>query len=91
MIDGVLPKPFFIRSKNSIINQDSNAAWHNERKGVMMIENYFKNEGEDVKDIDINDIEEEINYSDEEELEHEYLRQIQLKEKREKQNLTKKL
>lgn len=56
-----------------------------------MIENYFKNEGEDVKDIDINDIEEEINYSDEEELEHEYLRQIQLKEKREKQNLTKKL
>lgn len=57
----------------------------------MMIENYFKNEGEDVKDIDINDIEEEINYSDEEELEHEYLRQIQLKEKREKQNLTKKL
>lgn len=23
MIDGVLPKPFFIRSKSSIINQDS--------------------------------------------------------------------
>lgn len=43
MIDGVLPKPFFIRSKNTIINQDSNAAWHNERKGVMMIENYYRN------------------------------------------------
>lgn len=91
MIDGVLPKPFFIRSKNSIINQDSTAAWHNERKGVMMIENYYRNQAEEENDLEIKDIEEEINYSDEEELEHEYLRQIQLKEKREKQMLTKKL
>ena len=53
MIDGVLPKPFFIRSKNNIINQDSNASWHNERKGVMMIENYYRNEDE-KKDIDLN-------------------------------------
>jgi hypothetical protein len=70
MVDGVLARPFFIRSKNSLINQDSNASWHNERKGVMMIENYYKNQEEDEKDINMDVIEEEINYSDEEELEH---------------------
>jgi hypothetical protein len=46
MVDGVLAKPFFIRSKNTIINEDSKASWHNERKGVMMIENYYKGEGD---------------------------------------------
>lgn len=70
MIDGVLPKPFFIRSKNSLMNQDSQASWHNERKGVMMIENYYKSQEEDEKKYDLNEIEEEVNYSDEEELEH---------------------
>lgn len=49
MIDGVLRKPFFIRNKNTIINQDSNAAWHNERKGVMMIENYYKHQEEETE------------------------------------------
>ena len=33
----------------------------------MMIENYFKNE-EEKKDMNMDEIEEEINYSDEEEL-----------------------
>jgi hypothetical protein len=37
MVDGVLSKPFFIRKKNVLIDQESKAAWHNERKGVMMI------------------------------------------------------
>jgi hypothetical protein len=39
MIDGVLPKPFFIRNKqtSSVLDQQAKAAWHNERKGVMMI------------------------------------------------------
>jgi hypothetical protein len=48
MLNGTLKKPFFIRGKegNEILEQDSiKAAWHNERKGVMMIENYHKNEG----------------------------------------------
>lgn len=42
MIDGALPRPFFIRSKNTIVGEDSKASWHNERKGVMMIENYYR-------------------------------------------------
>jgi hypothetical protein len=38
MLDGVLNKPFFIRSKNAEqIEKNSKAAWHNEKKGVMMI------------------------------------------------------
>lgn len=88
MIDGALPRPFFIRSKNTIVGEDSKASWHNERKGVMMIENYYR--GEEEEGVEER-IEEEFNYSDEEELEHEYLRQIQLRENREKQQLTKKL
>jgi hypothetical protein len=47
MIDGVMSKPFFIRSKNQIINQDSKASWHNENKGVMMIEDYFRSADEE--------------------------------------------
>lgn len=43
MIDGTLKKPFFLRnSGNKIMGKESKAAWHNEEKGVMMIENYFK-------------------------------------------------
>jgi len=42
LIDGILLKPFFIRSKNTVIGQDAKSAWHNERKGVMMIENYYR-------------------------------------------------
>ena len=29
MIDGTLQKPFFIRKKNVILEQESKAAWHN--------------------------------------------------------------
>ena len=45
----------------------------------MMIENYYRNEDQNEEINNMNQIEEEINYSDEEELEHEYLRQIQLR------------
>lgn len=51
MIDGALQRPFFIRSKNTIVGEDSKASWHNERKGVMMIENYYRGE-EEEKDVD---------------------------------------
>ena len=68
LIDGVLSKPFFIRSKKVMGEEESKASWHNERKGVMMIENYFR--GEEKDEVDVDKIEEEINYSDEEELEH---------------------
>ena len=43
MIDATLKKPFFIR-KNNEANDESKATWHNEKKGVMMIENYHRNE-----------------------------------------------
>lgn len=92
MIDGTLKKPFFITKNNETTEEESQATWHNERKGVMMIENYHRNEEESEEEKDLNEeIEEEINYSDEEELEHEYLRQIQLRENKEKQKLTEKL
>jgi hypothetical protein len=58
MLDGTLKKPFFIRGKegNEILEQDSiKAAWHNERKGVMMIENYYKNEGAENNEEEINE------------------------------------
>lgn len=44
MIDATLKKPFFIRKKNDVLEEDTKATWHNERKGVMMIETYHKNE-----------------------------------------------
>lgn len=43
MIDGTLAKPFFIRKKDTT-EEESQATWHNEKKGVMMIENYFRGE-----------------------------------------------
>lgn len=46
MIDGTLQKPFFIRTKNANAEEDSKASWHNERRGVMMIENYYRGEEE---------------------------------------------
>ena len=43
MLDGTLKKPFFIRKKNEEQEEhESQATWHNERKGVMMIENYHR-------------------------------------------------
>lgn len=50
MIDGSLQKPFFIRNKNIVLDQDSKAAWHNEKKGVMLIENYYRREEDEVPD-----------------------------------------
>ena len=44
MIDATLKKPFFIRKNKDILEEDTKATWHNERKGVMMIQNYYKNE-----------------------------------------------
>jgi len=43
LVDGCLARPFFARNvKDQIIGLDSNAQWHNEMKGVMMIGNYHK-------------------------------------------------
>jgi hypothetical protein len=47
MIDGTLLRPFFIRHKNATAEEDSKASWHNERRGVMMIENYYRGEEEE--------------------------------------------
>ena len=58
MIDGVLSKPFFIRNKKASSTEDSKASWHNERKGVMMIENYFRGENEQNEQLDMDKIEE---------------------------------
>ena len=86
MIDGTLKKPFFLRSDDhKIVGQSSKAAWHNEEKGVMMIDNYHKkmqsNAGSTETVLEEPD-QEDINYSDEEELEHEYQRQLRLRERK---------
>jgi hypothetical protein len=43
MMDACLAYSFFSRDhNNSIIGLDQNLGWHNEAKGVMMINHYFK-------------------------------------------------
>lgn len=43
MMDACLSFSFFSRDhNNNIIGLDSNLGWHNESKGVMMINHYFK-------------------------------------------------
>jgi hypothetical protein len=43
MIDASVRRPFFARNlKNEIIGLDAQAEWHNEQKGVLMINNYHK-------------------------------------------------
>jgi hypothetical protein len=43
MMDACLNYSFFSRDhSNNIIGLDSNLGWHNEAKGVMMINHYFK-------------------------------------------------
>ena len=43
MLDATLKKPFFIRQNNNTESEENTkATWHNERKGVMMIENYHR-------------------------------------------------
>lgn len=43
MMDACLNYSFFSRDhNNNIIGLDSNLGWHNESKGVMMINHYFK-------------------------------------------------
>ena len=43
MLDASLTHPFFSRDANGkIIGMDSGVEWHNESKGVFMINQYFK-------------------------------------------------
>ena len=43
MLDATLNYSFFSRDyQNNIIGLDSNLGWHNESKGVMMINHYYK-------------------------------------------------
>lgn len=43
MMDACLNYSFFSRdNNNNIIGLDSNLGWHNESKGVMMINHYYK-------------------------------------------------
>ena len=43
MMDACLNYSFFSRDhNNNIIGLDSNLGWHNESKGVMMINHYYK-------------------------------------------------
>ena len=88
MVDGALTKPFFTRNKdNQIIGGDSSAQWHNETKGVLMIDNYFRKMGEfDANEANMNNVIEEeeeadnLDYGDEEELEYAYQREMFLQE-----------
>ena len=64
MIDGSLRRPFFARNlKNEIIGLDSQAEWHNEQKGVMMINNYFKAGGGEKKAKQEDEIDKFMNLS----------------------------
>ena len=90
MIDGALIKPFFARNKkNEIIGSDSIAYWHNESKGMILIDNYYKKvkdeseskEGEENK-FESEEEEDYLDYENEEELEQEYNRQLALQEKK---------
>jgi hypothetical protein len=39
LVDACMDKPFFTRNKeNEIIGGDNKATWHNETKGVLMID-----------------------------------------------------
>ncbi len=43
MIDGCFRRSFFVRNmKGEIVGQNSSSQWHNENKGVMLINRYFK-------------------------------------------------
>lgn len=69
MIDASVNRPFFARNiKNEIIGLDSQAEWHNEQKGVLMINNYYKigqeAQGAHAK---VDDIEKFMNLSSDEE------------------------
>lgn len=54
MIDGTLQQPFFERkSDHSIIGSDTQAQWHNEMKGLMVIsDKYRQNAGGDSDNLD---------------------------------------
>lgn len=82
MIDANLYRPFFLRSNSKdIVGQDAQSTWHNETKGVMMIDKYHKkiqagkNE-EEIKQLDQLDDSDIEDFEDEEELEQEYQRQL---------------
>lgn len=63
MIDGTLSRPFFARNLDGhIVGTDSNAQWHNEQKGVLMISNYHKKLGDFEEHL------EEVRKADDEEV-----------------------
>jgi hypothetical protein len=64
LIDSTLLKPFFVRRGGDA--EQSQATWHNEKKGVIVIENYYRKEEEQGVSNEEPMIEERINYSDEE-------------------------
>jgi hypothetical protein len=50
LIDGSLNNPFFIRGQDKSVKMgDVYTSWHNENKGVMMINNYFKKDQNNEK------------------------------------------
>ena len=56
LIDACLYKPFFARKQNNeILGADVKSTWHNETKGVMMIDNYYKKFQQDNKNTDVVD------------------------------------
>lgn len=93
MIDGTLARPFFTRNyHNQVIQSDMNAQWHNEMKGVLMIDDYHKKIGTAVQEAAPAEDEEKIlssdsdydpnDYAEEADLEEEYQRQINIQTKK---------
>ena len=102
MIDGTLNKPFFSRNMGSqLIGSDSNAQWHNEQKGVLLIDDYHKkignfdvNEDEELDDSD-NDFDgtdnDSSDYDEDADIEEEYQRQLALRAKKHRRKQMKNL
>ena len=61
LIDSTLLRPFFVRNKQKeIVGMDLQCEWHNDKKGVRMINRYFKRGDKVVyQDLDISSSDEE--------------------------------
>ena len=75
MVDASIPYPFFKRNRDGKIKgQTEQNTWHNEQKGTLYINSYFKNRKMQVGKVsekDFQDIEEMIDREDPEEEEEE--------------------
>ena len=83
---------------SQLIGSDSNAQWHNEQKGILLIDNYHKKIGnsDDNEDEEFDDSDKDYDLSDYNEdtdadIEEEYRRQLALRAKKHRKKQMKNL